>query len=109
VGAISAAEKLGYSLRVSAGGVRAGHRPDGQAGHSGGHAVDLDGINGSPVGFNQVTWKFIADMIDSGTVIAIGTIAEIANSQEMRAHAAHAGVRLFADPGTGAHVHLQVR
>jgi len=109
VGLVQGAEKLGYRMRVSSGGVRSGHRDDGSGGHAGGKAIDFDGINGQPVGYNKQTWKFVADMIDQGNVGGIGTIPEIANDPQMQRHAAERGVHLFADPGTGPHVHVQVR
>ena len=105
---MASAERLGYKIQVSS--VRSNRqRRDGPGGHDGGKAIDLDGVNGSPVGMNATTWKFIVDMIDHGGAEGIGTIPEIANNAEMQAHARAAGVRLFVDAGTGAHIHIQVR
>lgn len=103
---LSYGKQAGFDALVTS--VRAGHHDDGPAGHAGWHAVDVGAVNGTTVGFNRATWDFVRAMIASGRLNKVGTIPEIADNPQMQAYARERGVVLFADPGTGPHVHLQI-
>lgn len=76
--------------------------------HDDGRAIDVGSFNGTPVGFNGMTWEAIMYAILSHKFSRIGTIPEIATNPEAQRFAEQNGVVLFTDVGSGPHAHMEV-